>query len=106
MLSPIEKIALIAMIIVSVTGFWLRLQPAVRIMLAAKPDVGVGFGSMGRRVRRFVWEVLLQGKVIRDRPVAGAAHALVFWGFCAFGLITINHFASGFGFPLLSRSGG
>ena len=57
-------------------------------------------------MRRFVWEVLLQGKVIKDRPVAGAAHALVFWGFCAFALITINHLATGFGLTLLSRSGG
>ena len=29
-------------------------------------------------------------------------HAFVFWGFLAFGLITIEHFAKGFGFTLLS----
>ena len=45
----------------------------------------------------------LQGKVIEQRPIAGIAHAFVFWGFCAFALITINHIATGFGFPLLSR---
>lgn len=105
MLSPIEKIALTAMILASITGFWLRFRPAVRIMLAAKRDPGQGLGDFGRRVQRFVWEVLLQGKVIKDRPVAGAAHALVFWGFCAFALITINHIASGFWLPLFSRAG-
>ena len=57
-------------------------------------------------MRDFVWEVLLQGKVIPQRPMAGAAHALVFWGFCAFALITINHIATGFGVPLLSRDSG
>jgi Fe-S oxidoreductase len=27
----------------------------------------------------------------------------VFWGFCAFALVTLNHFAAGIGFPFLSR---
>src|ERR1019366_10750826 len=27
------------------------------------------------------------------------------WGFCAFALITLNHFTTGFGFPFLSRDG-
>src|SRR5690348_14211307 len=106
MLTTPEKIALAVMIAASLTGFWLRFQPVVRIILAAKPDAGVSFGALALRVRRFVWEVLLQGKVIKDRPVAGAAHALVFWGFCAFALITINHIISGFWIPVLSRSGG
>ena len=39
---------------------------------------------------QFVSEVLLQAKVIRDRPLAGIAHAFVFWGFCAFALITLD----------------
>ena len=43
----------------------------------------------------FIWEVLLQGKVISQRPLPGIAHALVFWGFCVFALVTINHFADG-----------
>ena len=29
--------------------------------------------------------------------LAGIAHAFVFWGFCAFGLVTLNHLAAGFG---------
>ena len=39
---------------------------------------------------------MLQGKVIRERPLPGLAHAFVFWGFCAFALITVNHLAAGF----------
>jgi Fe-S oxidoreductase len=58
------------------------------------------------RIRQFIWEVMLQGKVIRERPLPGLAHAFVFWGFCAFALITLNHIAAGFGFPFLSREGG
>lgn len=106
MLSPVEKIVLALLIVASLTGFWLRFGPVVRIIRAAKPDAGFRLGALVPRMRRFVWEVLLQGKVIQDRPVAGTAHALVFWGFCAFALITINHVATGFGLPLLSRSGG
>jgi Fe-S oxidoreductase len=59
----------------------------------------------GRRIREFVWEVLLQAKVIRERPLPGLAHAFVFWGFLAFALVTLNHFASGFGVRLLSEDG-
>jgi Fe-S oxidoreductase len=105
MLSIPEKIALAILIVVSVAGFWVRFGPVVRIVRASKREANAGLGSLALRVQRFVWEVLLQGKVIKDRPLAGAAHALVFWGFCAFALITINHIAGGFGAPLLSRTG-
>ena len=37
---------------------------------------------------------MLQGKVIRQRPLPGLAHAFVFWGFCAFALITLIAFIS------------
>jgi Fe-S oxidoreductase len=56
-------------------------------------------------VREFVWEVLCQAKVIRQRPLAGLAHAFVFWGFCAFALVTLNHFAVGFGIGFLDSAG-
>src|SRR5689334_15961367 len=49
---------------------------------------------------------MAQGKVIRERPLPGLAHAFVFWGFCAFGLITINHLAAGFGVRFLSPESG
>ncbi|MSV32503.1 MAG: [Fe-S]-binding protein, partial [Bryobacterales bacterium] len=44
--------------------------------------------------------MLCQAKVIKERPLAGIAHAFLFWGFCAFGLVSLNHFAIGIGFPL------
>ena len=49
--------------------------------------------------RRLVWtfvEVMLQTRVIRDRPVAGVLHALVMWGFFAFAWVTIEHIHQGF----------
>ena len=101
-----EKIVLVLLICASLGGFWFRFRRVVRIVAAAKPDAAFHLGSLAPRVRTFVFEVLLQSKVIQQRPIAGAAHAFVFWGFLAFSLITLNHFATGFGFPLLSRDGG
>ena len=71
-----------------------------RKIRAAKPDADFSLHPIGKRVWDFVWEVLLQAKVIRERPLPGLAHAFVFWGFCVFALITLNHFATGFGFPI------
>ena len=92
-----EKIFLALCICASLIAFWARFRHVVEILRASKSDPGFRFGSLAPRVRDFVWEVLLQGKVIRQRPLAGAAHAFVFWGFCAFALITLNHLATGFG---------
>jgi Fe-S oxidoreductase len=99
----IEKIVLLVLIVASGAGFWRRFRNVVRIIKAARPDPGFSLGSLYPRAKTFVWEVLFQGKVINQRPAAGVAHAFVFWGFCAFGLVTINHLAKGFGFPLISR---
>src|ERR1700733_7908804 len=98
-----EKIVLAILICLSAAGFWRRFRHVVGIISAAKPDSGFEVGSVIRRLWDFVREVLLQEKVIRQRPLAGIAHAFVFWGFCVFALVTINHIASGFGLPLLSR---
>src|SRR2546422_336029 len=82
--------------------FWLRFRVVVRALRSAKPDKTWGLKPIGPRISRCIWEVLLQGKVIVDRPLAGLAHAFVFWGFCAFALVTINHIAAGFGGLLIS----
>ncbi|MDQ6760674.1 MAG: heterodisulfide reductase-related iron-sulfur binding cluster [Acidobacteriota bacterium] len=72
-------------------------------ILASKEDPDFRLQPVAKRVSKFVWEVLLQAKVISQRPLPGFAHALVFWGFCAFGLVTLNHAFQGLGLPLLSR---
>jgi Fe-S oxidoreductase len=104
--SLTEKIILAILICLSAGGFWYRFRSFVRIVSAARPDPGFTLRDLLPRLRSFAWEVLLQGKVIRERPAAGVAHAFVFWGFCAFALITVNHIATGFGVPFLSRAGG
>jgi Fe-S oxidoreductase len=104
--SVAEKAILAILICLSAAGFWWRFRNVVRIVSTTKPDTDFALGSLFSRTLDFVREVLLQEKVIAQRPLAGIAHAFVFWGFCAFALITINHFATGFGLPLLSRTSG
>src|SRR5579883_2502748 len=93
--SPAEKIILIAAIVASVAGFWARFGKVVERIRAAKDDPDFSLHPLGKRVRDFIWEVMFQAKVIRERPLPGLAHAFVFWGFCVFALITTNHFQIG-----------
>lgn len=90
-----------ALILAALYGFWRRFGGVVQKIRAAKPDPGFTLQPIGKRAWEFFWEVVLQAKVIRQRPLPGLAHALVFWGFCVFALVTLNHFTTGFGFPFL-----
>ena len=101
------EIALLAILLcISGSLFWIRFRKPVDAIRRSRDNPDFELRPLGPRIRQFVWEVLLQGKVIRERPLPGLAHAFVFWGFCAFALITLNHLAAGFGFPFLSRESG
>src|ERR1700692_4875693 len=102
-LSRPETAVFLVLLVASGYGFWFRFGKVWRTVLRSKKDPEFHLQPVGRRVRDFVWEVLLQGKVIWQRPLPGLAHAFVFWGFCAFALVTINHFAEGVCVPLLTR---
>src|SRR5580698_8381673 len=106
MVMMIRILILLVLMAVSIGAFWMRFRRVVRIIAAAKPDPGFQLTDIPRRAGTFLSEVMLQSKVIRERPLPGIAHAFVFWGFCAFALITINHFAQGFGVTLLDRASG
>lgn len=95
--SSAEQLIFAVLAAGSVYLFWRRFGPILRNIFRSKKDADFHLFPMGRRVRDFVWEVMLQGKVIRQRPLAGFAHALVFWAFCAFVLVTLNHCAMLFG---------
>jgi Fe-S oxidoreductase len=105
-LSPLEITFFLILLAASAGGFWLRFGKVVRKIREAKPDAGFQLHPLGRRIWDFVSEVMLQSKVIRERPLPGIAHAVVFWGFCGFALVTVNHFATGIGLPFLSRTSG
>jgi Fe-S oxidoreductase len=104
--SWIERVLLAVLMAGSLTIFWLRLSKVLDIIKRSRTTPDFELSPLVPRIRQFVWEVMLQGKVIRQRPLPGLAHALVFWGFCAFALITVNHIAAGFGLRFLSPESG
>src|ERR1700729_233029 len=95
------RAALLALLVASLTLFWLRLRKVLRIIRGSRPTPGFTLAPLGPRIRRFLAEVLGQSKVIEQRRLPGLAHAFVFWGFCAFALITVNHITTGFGLRFL-----
>jgi len=97
----LEKALLTLAIVLGLYGF---IQPIVlrlrRIAQAAGP---FRVDQVPRRIGRFFWEVVFQGKVIAQRPFAGLMHALVFWGFLTFIPVTLDHFAHGYGGSILGH---
>jgi Fe-S oxidoreductase len=103
--SIIERLLFVALAAASAFGFWRRFGPIFNRILHSKKDPGFSLAPIGKRVWDVVWEVVLQAKVISQRPLAGIAHALVFWAFCAFALVTLNHCATALGIGFLSPEG-
>jgi Fe-S oxidoreductase len=99
--SPVEIVLLLIAIAAAASCFLYRLAPIARNILRSRKDQDFSLHPLGRRIWLFVWEVLCQAKVIRQRPLPGLAHAFVFWGFLAFALVSLNHFALGLRFGFL-----
>ena len=104
--SWVERAVLLVLMAASLALTWRRLGKVVDTIRRSRETPDFQLRPLGPRIRQFVWEVKLQGKVIQQRPLPGLAHAFVFWGFCAFALITLNHFASGFGARFLFPQSG
>jgi hypothetical protein len=100
--SWLETGLLVAGIALSLVLFFWRFGPILRIIFHSRKDADFSLRPIGRRVWDFFWEVLCQGKVIRQRPLPGLAHAFVFWGFLAFALVSLNHVANGLHLGFLS----
>ncbi|MGQ9916519.1 MAG: (Fe-S)-binding protein [Bryobacteraceae bacterium] len=98
--SLVETALFVLACLISAAAFWARLRPVVGAIVRSRPDAAFRLKPLGQRVRRVLREVALQEKVIRHRPWPGLAHAFVFWGFCAFALVTLNHLAAGVGLSL------
>ncbi|HEU5457777.1 MAG TPA: (Fe-S)-binding protein [Terracidiphilus sp.] len=103
--SSWERWLLATLIVVSAVLFWRRIGPILKTILHSRKVPAFRIAPVARRIWAFVWEVMCQSKVIQQRPLPGLAHAAVFWGFCAFALVTLNHFALCFGFGFLSPNG-
>ena len=97
-----EQVILLVLVILSVGSFSYEVWKRISIIL--KGTGTLPFDRIGERCLRFFREVLLQEKVIRERFLPGLMHALVFWGFMAFGVITLDHFVRGFNGRLLGET--
>src|SRR5690242_9155180 len=100
-----EQIILVGLMLASFWLFGRRLQRVLKRIRRSRVTPDFGLRPLGPRLWQFIAEVGLQAKVIAQRPLPGLAHAFVFWGFCVFALITLNHLASAFGGAFLERSG-
>jgi Fe-S oxidoreductase len=95
-------------------AFWILLlafmgvfaaQVARRVQLIAAAPNTFSLDHLGFRTTRFVVDVLLQWRTIKERPLTGLMHAFVFWGFIAFGGYTLTEFLFGLGLVDLTRTG-
>ena len=98
--SIIEKVILAGLTLIALGSF--SYEVLRRVFIVQKGLGSFPFDRFGERLFRVFREVLLHEKVIRERPFPGLMHALVFWGFMVFGLVTIDHFAIGFYKPFMS----
>jgi Fe-S oxidoreductase len=86
--------AMLAM--VALTGIWLFFRIVNRRLFSVFPSHGdLPVDNLPRRLWRVFVEVLLQYRVVRDRPLVGILHALVLWGFLAFGWVSAKHMLLG-----------
>ncbi len=84
---------LLAAVACSAAYFVWAVAARLRAMRAARADLQ--WDRLPQRLGRVVGEVLLQRRVLRDRPVAGLLHALVMWGFFAFAWVSAEHLTQG-----------
>jgi Fe-S oxidoreductase len=91
------------LVIVFVGAFAAQVSTRARL-IAAAPNT-FSLDHLGFRLTRFLVDVVGQRKTIVERPGAGLAHALVFWGFVAFGGYTAIEFLSGLGIVDLTHGG-
>lgn len=81
---------------VSAASVWLFYSSLNQRLLSRFPKPwNIPPGPIGKRLWRTFAEVILQSRVIRDRPVAGIFHALVLWGFFAFAWVSLKHLSLG-----------
>jgi Fe-S oxidoreductase len=83
-------------IVLSVGSVWLFLKTLNRRLFSVFPKHGdLPLDNIPKRLWRVFVEVLLQYRVVRDRPVVGILHAAVLWGFFAFAWASVGHLLLG-----------
>jgi heterodisulfide reductase subunit C len=104
--SWLERAVVAGIFLSSLALFWWRFRKVLKVIRGSRATTDFEVSPLAPRIRQFLWEVMLQGKVIEQRPLPGLAHAFVYWGFLAFGLVTVNHIATPFGGRFLTQDTG
>jgi Fe-S oxidoreductase len=83
-------------IVLCIGSVWLFLA-TIRQRLSSVFDGhwDLSLDNIPRRLWRVFVEVVLQYRVVRDRPFVGVLHALVVWGFLAFAWVSAEHLSLG-----------
>jgi hypothetical protein len=85
------------LIALSIASVWLFLKTVNRRLFSVFPKHGdLPHDHIPKRLWRVFVEVILQYRVVRDRPITGILHAFVVWGFLAFAWVSAQHFLLGF----------
>jgi len=66
-----------------------------RLEAAKTARADLAWDHLPARLGRVFREVILQQRVLANRPLAGLLHALVMWGFFAFAWVSVEHFTQG-----------
>jgi Fe-S oxidoreductase len=83
-------------IVIALGSVGLFFQTVNRRLFSVFPQHGdLPHDHIPKRLWRVFVEVILQYRVVRDRPVVGILHALVLWGFFAFGWVSAKHMLLG-----------
>ncbi len=77
-------------------SIWLFLRIVGRRLSSAfDRPFDLPFDKLAKRLWRVFVEVILQYRVVRDRPLVGILHAAVVWGFLAFAWVSAEHLSLG-----------
>ena len=100
--NTIEQILLSLLLLMAIASFSFELFKRYQIVM--KGTGSFSFDNIPLRLKRVFFEFILQKKVLSQRFWPGLMHALVFWGFIFFSIITIDHFLIGFNIHFFSNS--
>ena len=93
-LGGLSRAAFCALCVGSVWLFLATINRRLSSVLTRRWDVRLD--NIPQRLWRVFVEVILQYRVVRDRPLVGILHALVVWGFLAFAWVSAEHLKMGF----------
>lgn len=94
MLSIFEKLLFLPLLAAAVVLAGIEFRKKIRMIKLGKTQPR--FNQPLKRLLVTLKRVLFQYCAIENRPVTGLFHASIFWGFCVFALITLNHVFEGY----------